>query len=129
MNCPNCNQPLPSETSAFCPGCGARIGAEAAAAPQPQTQAVQGVPVQTVPSHLALGIISTLCCCLPLGIVSIVYAAQVSNLVAAGNIAAAEEASRKAKFWGILSVAIGAVGTVIVAVIQLIAAFAAATLD
>ena len=55
MNCPNCNQPLPSDTSAFCPNCGARIGA----APVP---AAPGVPVQTVPSHLALGIISTLCC-------------------------------------------------------------------
>ena len=115
MNCPNCNQPLPSDTSAFCPNCGARIGA----AP---VQAAPGVPVQTVPSHLALGIISTLCCCLPLGIVSIVYAAQVSGLVAGGNIAAAQEASRKAKFWGILSVVLGAISTVIAVIIQ--AAFA-----
>ncbi len=126
MNCPNCNQPLPSETSAFCPGCGARIGA---APVQPQVQVVQSAPVQTVPSHLALGIISTLCCCLPLGIVSIVYAAQVSGLVAGGNIAAAQEASRKAKFWGILSVVLGAVSTVIAVLIQGIAAFAAANLD
>lgn len=126
MNCPNCNQPLPSETSAFCPGCGARIGA---AAVPPPVQAAQSAPVQTVPSHLALGIFSTLCCCLPLGIVSIVYAAQVSGLVAGGNIPAAQEASRKAKFWGILSIVLGAVGTLIVMLIQGLAAFAAANID
>jgi len=122
MNCPNCNQPLPSDTSAFCPGCGAQIGARPV---QPQVQVVQP-PVQTVPSHLALGIISTLCCCLPLGIVSIVYAAQVSGLVASGNIAAAQEASRKAKLWGILSVVIGLISTVIAIIVQGgLAAFAA----
>ena len=33
-----------------------------------------GVPAEQVPSNLVWAILSTLCCCLPLGIVSIVYA-------------------------------------------------------
>ena len=120
MNCPNCNQPLPSENTAFCPNCGAAATGAPRVTPVPPQMTAQpaGAPVQSVPSHLALGIISTLCCCLPLGIVSIVYAAQVSSLVASGNIAAAQESSRKAKFWGILAVVLGAISTVIAVILQ-----------
>ena len=127
MNCPNCNQPLPSESSAFCPGCGAQVGVSAAEAVRPQVQAA--VPVQTVPSHLALGIFATLCCCLPLGIVSIVYAAQVSSQAAAGNIAGAMESSRKAKFWGVLSIVLGGIGTLIIGALQVLGALVAANAD
>ena len=37
-----------------------------------------------VPNHLVWAILSTLFCCLPLGIVSIVFAAQVNGKLAAG---------------------------------------------
>lgn len=56
-----------------------------------------------VPNHLVWAILSTLFCCLPLGIVSIVYASQVDGKRAAGDIAGAREASGKAKFWAMLS--------------------------
>ena len=56
-----------------------------------------------VPNHLVWAILTTLFCCLPLGIVSIVYASQVDGKRAAGDIAGAREASGKAKFWAMLS--------------------------
>ena len=56
-----------------------------------------------IPNHLVWSILSTLFCCLPLGIVSIVYASQVDGKRAAGDIAGAREASGKAKFWAMLS--------------------------
>ncbi len=56
-----------------------------------------------IPNHLVWAILSTLFCCLPLGIVSIVYASQVDGKRAAGDIAGAREASNKAKFWAMLS--------------------------
>jgi hypothetical protein len=56
-----------------------------------------------IPNHLVWAILSTLFCCLPLGIVSIVYASQVDGKRAAGDIAGAREASVKAKFWAMLS--------------------------
>jgi hypothetical protein len=56
-----------------------------------------------IPNHLVWAILSTLFCCLPLGIVSIVYASQVDGKRAAGDIAGAREASDKAKFWAMLS--------------------------
>ena len=44
-----------------------------------------------IPNHLVWSILSTLFCCLPLGIVSIVYASQVDGKRAAGDIAGARE--------------------------------------
>lgn len=47
------------------------------------------------------GILCTVLCCLPLGIVSIVYASKVSGLWAQGRYAEAQEASANAKKWAI----------------------------
>ncbi len=49
------------------------------------------------PNYLVWAILSTVLCCLPLGIASIVYAAQVNSKWAAGDAAGAQESSRKAK--------------------------------
>ena len=56
-----------------------------------------------IPNHLVWAILSTLFCCLPLGIVSIVFAAQVDGKRMAGDIAGAQESSRKAKLWAMIS--------------------------
>ncbi len=56
-----------------------------------------------IPNHLVWAILTTLFCCLPLGIVSIVYASQVDGKRAAGDIQGAREASRKAGLWALLS--------------------------
>ena len=57
-----------------------------------------------VPNHLVWAILSTLFCCLPLGVVSIVYAAQVDGKRAAGDIEGARAASRSAINWAVASV-------------------------
>ncbi len=54
-------------------------------------------------------ILSTIFCCLPLGIVSIVFAAQVNSKWAAGDAAGAQESSNKAKQWAIWSAVAGVV--------------------
>ena len=58
---------------------------------------------EQVPSNLVWGILSTLCCCLPLGIVSIVYASKVEGCVIAGDIEKAKENSKKAAMWAWIS--------------------------
>ena len=58
-----------------------------------------------VSNNLVWAILSTLFCCLPLGIVSIVHAAKVNGLLAAGDVAGAREAADKAKKWAIWSAA------------------------
>ena len=66
-----------------------------------------------VPNHLVWAILTTLFCCLPAGIVSIVYAAQVNGKLAAGDIAGAQDSAAKAKKWAIWS----AIAAVVVGVL------------
>ncbi|KUH84824.1 hypothetical protein AU187_20170 [Mycobacterium sp. IS-1556] len=66
------------------------------------------------------GILVTVLCCLPFGIVSIVYASKVSGLWAQGQYAQAQKASDDAKKWAIW----GAIAGVIVIVIYGIIAVA-----
>ncbi len=53
------------------------------------------------PNYLWVSIGATLCCCAPLGIPAIIYASRVDAFVAGGDLAAAEEASNKAKMWSL----------------------------
>lgn len=69
-------------------------------------------------TYMVWAILTTLLCCLPFGIVSIVYASKVDTLYFAGRYDEAEEASRKAKNWATWS-AISAI-IVIVAYIALV---------
>ncbi|GAB3065582.1 CD225/dispanin family protein [Stenotrophomonas tumulicola] len=73
-----------------------------------------------IPNHLVWSILTTLFCCLPLGIVSIVFAAQVNGKVAAGDIAGAREASDKAKKFAMWS----AIVTISIIVLYAIFVFA-----
>lgn len=58
-------------------------------------------------NHLVMAILTTLFCCLPFGIVSIVKAAQVNNLWSSGQYDAARKASDDAKKWWIVSICVG----------------------
>jgi predicted secreted protein len=73
----------------------------------------QGMP-QT---YLIPAILVTLFCCLPSGIASIVFAAQVSSKYNSGDVAGAMAASSKARTWVIVSIVAG----VVVGVIYVIA--------
>ncbi len=55
--------------------------------------------VREIPNYLVQAILCTLFCCLPFGIVSIVFAAQVSGKAAAGDYAGAQAASNSARTW------------------------------
>jgi hypothetical protein len=79
-----------------------------------------GYPAQQPDSNLVWGILCTVLCCLPLGIVSIVYASKVSGLWAQGRYPEAQKASADAKKWAIW----GAVAGVIVGIIYAIIAVA-----
>lgn len=73
----------------------------------PAQQPYQGEPIA---NYLVQSILVTLFCCLPFGIVSIVYAAQVNTKLAAGDYAGAMDSSQKAKTWAMWSFGIGLVG-------------------
>ena len=94
MFCNNCGKELP-ENAVACPACGASQ-ASGAAAP-------------AIPNHLVGAILTTLCCCMPFGIVSIVYAAGVNGKITAGDIEGAKKASENAKTWMITALVCGIV--------------------
>lgn len=74
-----------------------------------QTLSADETPHKKPQSYLVWSILATLFCCLPFGIVAIVYASKVSNYWDAKNYGAAYKASSKAKLWCILSLIAGAV--------------------
>ena len=63
-------------------------------------------------NYLVWAILTTIFCCLPAGIVSIVYSSKVSGLWMQGQYAEAQAAANNAKRWAIISAAI--VGVLIV---------------
>lgn len=68
-------------------------------------------PINWVP-YLVLSIISTVCC-LPFGIVGIVYAAKINSAMNAGDYAEAERSARLAKIWIIVAFVVGIIVNVI----------------
>jgi hypothetical protein len=84
-----------------------------------------GQPQPQISNWLWQSIVCTLCCCLPLGIVGIVFAAQVNGKLAAGDFAGAQEAAGKAKMFTLIGIGVGLVINIIVAIIQVMAVVAA----
>lgn len=62
-------------------------------------------------------ILCTVLCCLPIGVVSIVYSTRVSGLWSQGRYAEAQAAANNAKKWAIIGAIVGAVVYVIVGVL------------
>lgn len=81
-------------------------------APQP------GWPAQREPdNYLVWAILVTVLCCLPFGIVSIVYSTKVSGLWTQGRYAEAQSAADSAKKWAIIGAIAGVAAYVIVGIL------------
>lgn len=95
-------------------------------APQPQPQSV--VYVQTNPAgtsqpampkpnnNMLMAVLTTIFCCLPLGVVGIVFASKVDGLYYAGDYAGATDAANSARRWSL----IGIVGSIVISIIYMI---------
>lgn len=68
------------------------------------------IPGHDLPNHLALSItaavLSFLCCCIPFGIVPIIFSMQVKSKWANGDFEGAKTASSNAKLWAWISIGI-----------------------
>lgn len=65
------------------------------------------------PNYLVWAILSTIFCCLPLGVASIVFSAQVNGKWASGDVAGAQDSSQKAKKFATWSAILGVIGIVL----------------
>ena len=75
-----------------------------------QEQNVQEqIPMMKPDNHMALTIFTTICCCLPLGIVAIVKANSVNSLYMMKQYQAAVMASNEAKKWSMIGIVISLV--------------------
>lgn len=83
----------------------------------PSYQQDQGEPVNWVP-YLVLSIISTICCCIPFGIVAIVFSAKINSAVTMGNMEEARKAAKTARIWIIAAFVLGIVATILYAIIM-----------
>ena len=69
-------------------------------------QGHQAVP--EVPNYLVTGILTTLCCCMPAGIVSIVFAVQSNSRLEVGDYLGAQAKARLAYTWAWVAFGLGA---------------------
>ena len=129
MYCPQCGTEA-EESTRFCAKCGRDLsGSTGQSRPVPATREVRAYAPNHrreyrphVPNHLVWAILSTVCCCLPAGIVSIVYATQVNGKVAEGDYEAARKASEMAKNWAGVSVVLGIISGIIFLLLYIISA-------
>lgn len=70
---------------------------------------------------LVWSILSTVLCCIPLGIVAILQSNKVDTLWAAGDHAGAQEAAKQAKLFCLIALGCGVVGYIIAFVVSFIA--------
>ncbi len=89
-----------------------------------QPNQYQAPPFPKPSNNLVWGILTTILCCLPLGIVSIVFASRVDGLWFSGRYQEAKDSSRKAATWAIVAAASSLLGVIIYIVVVIIAAAA-----
>lgn len=70
----------------------------------------------TIPNNMVMAIIATIVslgCCLPHGLVSLIFAMQVGKKEAAGDLEGARNAAKQAKMWAWISIIVVVVWIVI----------------
>lgn len=89
-----------------------------------QPQNVGGQPAvdePCPPTNLVWAIISTVLCCIPAGIVAIIYATKVSNKYRAGDIEGAKRASEVGAWWCIAAIILGIICQPFISWLQVLA--------
>jgi ABC-type enterobactin transport system permease subunit len=93
MYCTSCGVPR-DDKATVCANCGERIRRFP---PRPQ-----------INNYLIPAVLTAFCCCMPIGVVGIIYAAQVNSKLMAGDITGAQAAAKNAKMWSWIAFGAGA---------------------
>lgn len=99
-----------------------------AATPQPSTPtsspsspSATSSPNGKPENNMIWAVLSTVLCCVPIGIYAIICANKVDELYNAGNVEEANKQAAEAKKWAIIGAAAGAVGAFLYTIIMIIA--------
>ncbi|HVZ93847.1 MAG TPA: CD225/dispanin family protein [Phycisphaerales bacterium] len=106
MNCPKCGA-LVTPGAAFCANCGSSLAGAPPVQPGQAAYATFGQRPEPPASYLWFSIVVTLLCCMPFGIVGIVYSAMAMSENSNGNYNKAYANSRKALMWDWISFGLG----------------------
>lgn len=99
MYCPKCGA-ANDDNASFCSSCGAKLKFEGDYQnEQNNFNNSSYKPMPEVKNNLVWAILSTIFCCVPFGIVAIVYAAQVDSKLANHDYNGAVESANKSKTW------------------------------
>lgn len=104
MNCPRCGKENLGNAN-YCEVCGEKLDDNV-------TQVQNNSSLQAKPQikdYMVFSILTTIFCCIPFGIIAIVYSSNVSKLIAAGDFEGASNASRNSKIWNIAALVSGIV--------------------
>ena len=126
ITCPNCKAVLESDTSLLgqevqCPNCSTSfVVPKVIATSSAPSENADSSKTTKVPNYMIWSILATLLCCLPSGIVRIIYSAKTTSLVEKGDYSGALTASAKAKVWCVVSLILGIVMSITIGVISII---------
>ena len=111
--CSQCGNQL-NDAAQFCPKCGNRFET-VSNGQQPQVQYMQSrLPKPIKPdSHMLFAILSTLFCCLPVGVYAIILASKVDGLYLMGEYEEARMKADDAKKWSIIGMVCSIIGWLI----------------
>ena len=119
MKCANCGRDF-EDTLEECPHChGGRDVADWPARMRKKFTDRETPAGEPPPTNLVLAILTALCCCMPLGVVAIVYAAMAEGNVGSGDYAAARRNAAQASnyiTWGVILGILGCVAAVVLSI-------------
>ena len=115
MFCTSCGTQLP-HGAATCPNCGAQVV-------RPGIVAGPGIAASgpAINNYLVPSVLVTICCCMPLGVVAIIFAAQVNTKLAAGDYAGAQASAKTAKMWCWIGLGLGLAGAICYGIFTMLA--------
>ncbi len=96
-SCRYCGQSLDADAT-FCPRCGKNVSTIGSSTVSTSQHYQSGV-MPNVENYLVWAILATIFCCMPFGVVAIVYAAQVNSALMAGNLELAVSHAENARKW------------------------------
>lgn len=79
----------------------------------PSVNASSQAPNNNLVFAIIATVVSVIFCCIPHGLVSLIFALQVNKKAAAGDIQGALNSAKQAKTWAIVSIIVAVIGLVV----------------